>query len=144
MTAVDELIAFVRQQLDEDEGLARAADEKRHRAIVTDALARPEIGTHNNARLIARWDPARVLAEVEAKRQRIDWLASLQHETAGEDFPVYDSCRILAQPGDLGDLDVGYCSCGLDARREHLLKIDAQPYAGQPGWREEWQLSDGA
>lgn len=57
---------------------------------------------------IARWDPARVLAEVKAKR------------------------AILAMYEDY------------TAERRHLAPVIwelAQPYAGQDGWQEEWQLS---
>lgn len=56
-----------------------------------------------------------------------------------EDFPTYDSCRALFQPGGLGDLEVGYCSCGLDARRRQLIKFEALPYADRPGYLEEWK-----
>jgi hypothetical protein len=55
---------------------------------------------------IARWDPARVLAEVEAKR------------------------KILSMYEDY------------TAERRHLGPVIwalAQPYAGRPGWREEWR-----
>jgi len=56
---------------------------------------------------IARWDPARVLAEVKAKRAILDeW----------REYP---------------------------AERRHLNPVIwhlAQPYAGRPGWREQWGL----
>jgi hypothetical protein len=86
----------------------------------------------------ARWDPARVLAEIDAKRARINWLASLEHDMGDEDFPTYNSCRMLNEPGTLGDIEVGYCSCGLDDRRVHLLKFDALPFADRRGYRAEW------
>lgn len=57
---------------------------------------------------IARWDPARVLAEVQAKRRILDMVA----------------------PGDyIGGYGEAYV---------HVVHELAQPYAGQPGWREEW------
>jgi hypothetical protein len=89
---------------------------------------------------IVRWDPARVLAEVEAKRKRIAWLLEREHDMGDEDFPTFSSCRILNEPGSLGDLAVGYCSCGLDSWRNQLFRFEAQPFAGRDGWREEWAL----
>lgn len=119
MTAVDELIAFVRQQLDEDEGLARTAFAEHNDAV--DEWHEPwsgtvEIGPHEDdlncndsgvSRHIVNWDPARVLAEVEAKRRILDMYADYT------------------------------------AERRHLAPVIwalAQPYAGREGWREEWRL----
>jgi hypothetical protein len=53
---------------------------------------------------IVRWDPARVLAEVQAKRRILDEFSW----EAGETRAIM-----------------------------HL----AQPYAGQPGWQEEWRAA---
>jgi hypothetical protein len=84
---VNDLIEFLRARLDEDERSARAAIERgmsvweAHEqgrvAMVSlpdgDALIYDE-GSPNDdqARHIARWDPARVLAEVQAKRRIVD------------------------------------------------------------------------
>lgn len=90
---MDELIAWLRQQLDEDERVARAATEGasgRWRRITngtgggvsyddgpddwpvwsTNGVVVYDEGfpTKPQAEHIARWDPARVLREVEAKR----------------------------------------------------------------------------
>ena len=64
---------------------------------------------------IARWDPHRVLAKVKADRAILDWCDRMD-------------------PGDgLGGL------LAREARK--IRRLLAQPYAGQDGWREEWQLS---
>jgi hypothetical protein len=136
VTGVDELIAFVRTCLDDDEATAAiissggymaqtwhaGPDGPGHVGVLLFAEDRvigdpPEaverydepfaivIGGRAEHRHIARWDPARVLAEVEAKRAIL-----AHHELHAEPFP----CR--------------------------TMKLLAQPYADRPGWREEWRL----
>lgn len=65
---------------------------------------------------IANWDPARVLREVEAKRQRIKWAMNYWADADSADGTL----RVLAQ-----------------AARQ-VLQMEAFPYAGRPGFREEW------
>lgn len=139
---MDDLAAFLRTQLAEAE----------IRAGQLFAYAEQHIQQLKDVRLLGRTIPGwhdwpdvkrmctEQLAEITAKRARLDWLAGLKHDMP-EGFPTYDSCRINAKPGELGDLDVGYCSCGLDGMREKILRYDAQPYAGQPGWQEQWRIS---
>lgn len=120
MTTVDELIAFVRQQLDEEAEDAQALADLFAaggawvaRGIEVLGVAVTESSAH--ARHITRWDPARVLAEVEAKRRILDlWSSS----DATAEFPNFDGGHATAL--------------------EDVIGIMAQPYAGQPGWREEW------
>lgn len=126
MTAVDELVAFVRQQLAEDERVAREVTELARFDEWDAAGSRvdDEIGRSNwevvgiarppsvpaakaISQHIARWDPARVLAEVEAKRRILDLHAPLA------DYKGRVQCETVS-----------------------LL---AQPYAGRDGWREEWR-----
>jgi hypothetical protein len=107
---MDELIAWLRAALDEDERVARACPHKDW----------PQIGNGAGAVHIARWDPARVLAEVEAKRRILDIHHHIecQHDRYG--------------PG-------GDCAeCGNEYPCE-TTRLLAQPYAGRPGWREEWR-----
>ncbi|MFJ6578385.1 DUF6221 family protein [Streptomyces sp. NPDC091368] len=66
---MDDLVAFLRSRLDEDAVIARAADA----AIGGNAEADVPLIVHDNAHEavaihISRHDPARVLAEVDAKR----------------------------------------------------------------------------
>jgi hypothetical protein len=83
---VNELVTWLRAQLDEDERVARAADAGRwlpedkgitfeYRADdfhEGEAQARLVADSRANQYHIASWDPARVLAEVDAKRQMLD------------------------------------------------------------------------
>jgi hypothetical protein len=113
---VDELVAFVRRCLDEDERVVRqmmAEPGGFYLEAETDSVNIMTVGAY-----VYRWPPKRVLAEVEAKRSRIGLLDLL----LGTSEPGDDAADIAST----------------------LLRIEAQPYAGQPGWREEWQLSAGA
>jgi uncharacterized protein DUF6221 len=75
---------------------------------------------------IARWDPARVLAEVEqerrdieAKRRILDWLTRVDEYMDRDDM----SWHRLGGAIDTDD----------------AVRLLAQPYAGRPGFREEWR-----
>lgn len=129
---MDELIAFLRRCLDEDERVALAVQAKgwdyssfvEHDNDATTLVASIDIGDRtflgdygtedlrpSELAHIARWDPARVLAEVEAKRQMLDFL----------------------DPTDAPEGEGKYVA-------ERAIVLLAQPYAGQPGWREEWRI----
>lgn len=148
---MDDLLAFLRQALDDDERVAREAigdnispAEEWHadeRSDIVNGLGDTMAeGRSDSVPHIVRWDPARVLAEVEAKRQRIAWLIDLEHEPGPEEFPTWESCRLRWTEDMAGDEEIGYCSCGLDAMRENLLRFDVQPYADREGWRPEWKI----
>lgn len=70
----------------------------------------------------SRWEPARVLAECEARRKIIEL-----HALSG------DSCSTCGDGHDgYGDLYQRY-PC-------ETLRALALPYANRPGWREDWKL----
>jgi len=127
---VDELVVFLRAALDRDEQVALASDPgpwevgptfgaKDSRVYVREVSDRgiDTIGTcviagqvanktrfRQNAGHIARWDPARVLAEVKAKRHILDWLVLIEEHL---------------RENDIYDLDI-----------DPQLKALAHPYAG--------------
>jgi hypothetical protein len=136
----DDLVTWLRAQLDADEQVALAVkddrygdndtDEWKSWAIQYDAdeawpvltgigmrlahsyadnVITPQRGEH-----IALWDPARALAEIDAKRQLLD-------ESA-----YWESVD--------GPNDPASVSCG-----GSVLAILALPYADRPGYREEWR-----
>jgi hypothetical protein len=86
MSGMDDLVEWLRVQLAEDERVARAADSGRwlpedkgisfeyYSDVFPDgeAQARLVADTRANQWHIASWDPARVLAEVAAKRRILD------------------------------------------------------------------------
>lgn len=137
---MDDLVAFLRARLDEDEQIARDAtggpwvDEfsavTGHCVLPPDALDAREyvaktqlLAALPDARHIARHDPARVLREVEAKRQLLD-----RHK-----------------PGRYGECvtcDVGAQSCGCCGWGDFpcdTVRLLALPYAAHGDYREAWK-----
>lgn len=151
---MDDLIAFLRARLDEDEQAATAAAESNIERL----SAQPHLAgqtwtadgglvmagsqglwdcegsdtlcmTEPCAEHIARHDPGRVLAEVDAKRRIVDLhspreVASMDHETWGQTFQVCRSCRE-------GDRQI-VAPCP-------TLRLLALPAADHPDYREEWR-----
>jgi len=70
---------------------------------------------------IARWDPARVLAECEAKRLLIADLTSERHEVVGGHYWYTCSAADSRLHGD--------CDCGRDDRIARRLGILASAYS---------------
>jgi hypothetical protein len=131
VTGVDELIAWLRHQLDKDE---RDAPDIHERNCAVDQYK----GFYDECD--CGW-PKRVLAEIEAKRRILD-LHSPQ--ATGYVDGVY-------MHGETGELQCEHCAeqchsrSGLGCEQPDApwpcptVRLVAQPYAGQPGWREEWQ-----
>jgi hypothetical protein len=106
----DDLITWLRAQLDEDERVARAWLP----------LGNPTAADREH---IARHDPARVLAEVDAKRRILD-----EHKT----YDVHSGfgCGICAFNGwDKVIEPEGWCT---------TVRLLALPYADRLGYRSEW------
>lgn len=81
-----------------------------------------DIGVH-----IARWDPARVLAEVEAKRRILD-----EHQPVHGYDPNGPVCSTCGEPGNLGDeTAVVRWPCP-------TVRLLALPYADRAGYQAEW------
>jgi hypothetical protein len=108
-----DLVAFVRAALDENERAASAIHDISVCQLAINGPADPRWGWECDCGY-----PARVLAEVAAKRAILDVLTS--REKAG------DSEESLWHK-------IGYDRAAFDVIRQL-----AQPYAGRPGWREEW------
>jgi hypothetical protein len=106
---VDELVAWLRQQIDEDE---RAWQMVAARDVVELLHGEPLA--------------PRMLAEVTAKRAILDWCSERERiyvGTVATDVP---------RPEDFVD---GQLKRPADAV---VIRLLAQPFAGRPGWREEW------
>lgn len=119
-----DLVDFLRARLDEDEQVARDAHYEGQRWISeeedvcrwpADELVR-FADRKRDAAHIAHWDPARVLAEVESKRQIIGAYISAGDNPSGE------------------MRDFGHAE-GL----EEALEFLALPYADHPDYRQEWK-----
>ncbi|WP_435601336.1 DUF6221 family protein [Streptomyces sp. C10-9-1] len=153
-----DLVAFLRARYDEDEQEARAATPGPWRwrqehgepwepeeggwldysgeyisgADDSGTLFGPGMTPHADAVHIARHDPARVLREIDAKRQLVN-VHGRPHEcialTGSGERSVVDG-----QPWELWEpehtSDHGPCT---------TLRLLALPYADWPGYREEWR-----
>ncbi|MFD3333498.1 DUF6221 family protein [Streptomyces sp. NPDC058700] len=148
---MDDLIAFLRARLDDDAAIARAAaevcgchepagrwafddDENDGRIVIVDD-PHPEMkrkverrwnGSYDGlfaARHIARHDPARVLAEVDAKRRIVDecayWIDKI-NKSATDKYPYPN----LAERGEVV---------------LPVLCLLALPYSGHPEFDDAWR-----
>ncbi|MER6515079.1 DUF6221 family protein [Nonomuraea sp. NPDC001636] len=174
---MDDLIAFLRARLDEDEQTARAAgqlptgdpwhnDPTAHwraktspyhgvggavRWYVEDGHEDGVVGhvdpqaaqDDDIARHIARHDPARVLAEVDAKRALV---ADLRTDPHGDDEyssrfrcgAAEDRYGNRLDPDDFARRTAS-CTCGRDKRVYRRIRLLAMPYAPHPDYRDEWR-----
>lgn len=137
------LVEFLRARLDEDEQMARAAGEEGSRwtdhygsvhAEDTDDPGVPVVynegrPTDEQAAHIARHDPARVLAEVEAKRRIIE-LHTARGVPGGP--PFLWACNVCDRsPVDWEWTTLWPCP---------TLRLLALPWAGHDDYREEWRV----
>lgn len=156
----DERVVFLWARLDEDEVAARAAmwDElsgtwtaRPPRAVYERytvaeycddvvVVVAPEnadgVGRH-----VARHDPCRVLAEVEAKRALIDDLLAQKHTVVGDDWYT---CAAATEERDGGESCIdgragGPCDCGRDAHIIRRLTLMTLPYADHPDHKPDWR-----
>jgi hypothetical protein len=121
---MDDLVQWLRDRLDEDERIARAASLGPWvQSGIGDygwtvTFGRPGAGVETDdseqgladADFIAAHDPARVLREIDSKRRMI---GAIEHLLVQVDDPF----------------------AGVD----DVLRLLALPYADRPGYREEWR-----
>lgn len=135
---MDDLIAFLKARLTEDEQTAQRSETQHWRYVRVDDVTPDhsiefgervciDIGMTGDdfmrpgeARHAARHDPARVLREVEARRQRIEHYLKV--------CELADPNRNPAQEYVLAK-----------GAAEKSLMFDALPHADHPGFREEWR-----
>jgi len=130
-----DLVAWLRAQLDEDEQVARAAQERTPAPWVGDEDDWDDVADARVIRHIVMWNPARVLAEVEAKRRTLDqWATWLNEEGAAQaDYQAWvagnagPTAPRRTLPKVLGP--------GLECP----VRLLALPYADRPGFLEEWR-----
>lgn len=157
---MDDLVAFLRARLDEDERIARATlwdddgslgsnhwhafDRGPHdgwtqaRWVVIDGadegvvISRPQAADDEAViRHIARHDPARVLREIEAKRQlvKLHGRATLRAGGGAQYFDTTIVCRTCEPSYQFPEMSWP-CS---------TLRLLALPYADHPDYRESWR-----
>jgi hypothetical protein len=119
----DDLVEFVRACLDEDERAAQAAyDEASDYRVLGSRLAEEHF---------VLWKPDRVLAEVATKRAILE-LHTENTEWNGTSGPAICSTCVTF---DTDDYYEAHREINFPCPTVHLL---AEPFAGRPGWREEW------
>jgi hypothetical protein len=155
---MDDLVRWLGEQLDEDERIAKVATpgpwrqhdthlgQYGHTATVlsgerneTDLRAwLPSMSQESwdearnvwaDAVHIAAWDPARVLREIDAKREQIAWCV----EVIGD--------RDLSRYGELGALKDDPDALAVTLAVE-TLRLIAAPFSVRPGYRAEWVPSE--
>lgn len=83
--------------------------------------------TAPTARHVARWDPAHVLREVEAKRKLLEWCA----KAGSSDWSAYNDGRSL--PDQIQDL-------ATNAAIDMALRTMAAPHASHPDFNSKWAV----
>lgn len=129
---MDDLTTFLRACLDDDERVARKCapgpwvilGEPRESYVVSAAGVAVALGWLRDAAHIARWDPARVLAEIDAKRRIIDAYMDAVHMH-----------QAMSETDDDGKWDWLFKEESL----EGVVKLLALPYADLESYREEWR-----
>jgi hypothetical protein len=127
----DDLVAFLRARLNEDAKLAKSGEtwsafeetqQGTRRVDVDHSIERVVACTRSWRGLhIARHDPARVLADVEAKREMVD-----EHQDVND-----GSCAHWGYPTHGGSSPQRY-PC-------RTLRLLALPYTDHPDYRDEWR-----
>lgn len=140
----DDPVTFLRARLDEDKARAAAAAEDAGARWYYGGgyvLARREddmvaTGSHDfldqeRGEFIAAHDPARVLAEVEAKQQLLD-----EHEADS-----FGDCTTCARPEDFDEDGDGNRTWSRSSQPFPCptLRLLSLPYADHPDYREEWR-----
>lgn len=133
MSDVDDLVRWLGEQLDDDESAALGAkgdtdgrwtqdDGPPEDIVLCDKSGKLTMGQHRH---IARHDPARVLREIDAKRQ----LMELHH------------AELIEVTNADGDERSGYfcAECDGESFPCRTLRLLALPYADRPGFRAEWR-----
>jgi hypothetical protein len=146
----EDLTTWLRTQLDEDERIAIATAVAHHPAATWHLNGAGDIEDHQGGYVacgpygcgmdeddsahIIRWQPARVLAEIQAKRRILDlhphlpvvqpiWPGLPSHEDDGPH-------RIGCQTCKFSDTTTWWCD---------TVRLLALPHAGRPGYRDEWR-----
>lgn len=150
---IEELVAFLRARLKDDEDYARNAFADHNDAGPdwygqwSGALNIGEdedlVMTNDSqiSRFMERHDPARVLREVDSRRQLLADVLAEKHVVVED---CWYTCPAATEERGGGqtcnEAESGKpCNCGRDARVERRLRLLAMPYIGHPDYRDEWR-----
>jgi hypothetical protein len=124
---MDDLIAWLRACLDDDERVARqvmAEPGGFYLEAETDDTNVMTIGAH-----VYRWTPKRVLDEMDAKRRILDLHEHVPAAPWGRTDVTEIGCTICAYRQD-DVIGKGWCQ---------TVRLLALPYADREGYRDEWK-----
>jgi hypothetical protein len=126
---MDELVTWLRAQLDEDERLiAEHPDGEDGGSWIEDSGIGAGVETDYPSLAYLRIEKKRALAEVAAKRGLIGQVLNYEAKIDGE----WGCCHSAEQIGQ------GLCPDSI-ARDTPAFRLLALPYAGRPGYRDEWR-----
>lgn len=157
---LNDLVTWLRAQLDEDERRAQRAKQTRSRYRLIEDPPSWEVAMQQalactdtvdlapaHAHMVHH-DPARVLRDVEAKRRILDDILATPHFL---DDSQYYGCEaihhshtdedgaIFPEPNGR-DLPTGRaCTCGRDDAVNRRVRLLALPLVDLPGYRAEWR-----
>jgi hypothetical protein len=116
---VDDLVVWLRAQLDEDERIARAADAELSAVFTRIGSFDPEMAA--DERHIMQHRPTRVLREIDAKREVLAFVERRLQESTERDFLIRDPAKTILFAVD------------------PVVRYLATAYADRPGYREDWR-----
>ncbi|MFI0236352.1 DUF6221 family protein [Streptomyces sp. NPDC016845] len=120
---MDDLVQWLGEQLDADERIAKACPGDGSWTADDFAAVAPELNGEVRQH-IAEHDPARVLREIDAKRQ----LLALHSVAGGHECSTRDAH---------GDID--HCTWVMESEACTTLRLLALPNADRPGYLEKWR-----
>jgi hypothetical protein len=131
ITLADDLVAFLRARLDEDEQGARAVTANGWANIGPHPADSRPVAQH-----IFRHDPARVLREVEAKRRIIDGLEAARDnlQKSAANYQAWAAGEREPHPGVNGS-----GAESLIPGLTYAMQVLASPYSDHPDYHEEWR-----
>ncbi|MFI9155723.1 DUF6221 family protein [Streptomyces sp. NPDC053367] len=136
LEAAREFVQWLRAQLDEDERIARAADAELSTVFTRISSFDPEMAADERHIMLHR--PARVLREIDTKRQILDLYANAVEARVALRARMRE--LIDSDPDKFGRLHRQ--ENGLIETAERfgpVARFLALPYADRPGYSEEWR-----
>ena len=116
---MEDLIAWLRAQLDEDERVIRGW---------ASACVHVEACFDGSSDFLDRFTEDRMLAEVDAKRQLMELHRPVRKRSTGSDGGVIEDCKMC-------DHFPAQYPCA-------TMRLLALPYADRSGYRQEWAPTD--
>lgn len=131
--STDALVAWLRTQLDEDERVASAVLEAGGPWYSVHVLELKWGLGRVDAEHIARWDPTRVLREVEAKRRLLDEYDRVRAEVEAGYLPEWERGK-----GEELELLYERRRKGFLQGLEFAILTRAAVYSDRPGYQSDW------